>query len=219
MPCANSIGTAGACDGCCQNTTAGTLRGVFVEYYPLTPPITPPWVLVPQMTAYAAFINGLNFDTVALLPTSQVGINPGEVWILDYSSSQWSLYLSGFGIQSGVEFSLVNSPSLAAISADTTAYPFNISGYRFQFAPTSLSCWSLYEEVQYASGPNAPYAEFQCFSRGSGASVLDFQITPSMYIHSDDSPDPSVGADQWFNTNPSYYIGTNLCPPPPNVNQ
>ena len=209
MSCAQSIGTAGGCQPCCPSTSAGAMRGVWVVNYPLTVP----GLLVPQLSAFAAYINAINMDTIALVPGSQVGINPGEFWILDYSTGHWSLYGSGWNIN---PLSPV-AQYVSSILASNITPPYSIGGYVWQMKATTLSCWSIYEEVDYATGPNAPYTYEECWGLGGVNQTFNFLITPAMYSHADDTY-PSVGASSVFYTNPQQYIGSVFCPSPPNVN-
>ena len=202
MSCAQSIGTAGGCQPCCPSTSAGAMRGVWVVNYPLTVP----GLLVPQLSAFAAYINSINMDTIALVPGSQVGINPGELWVLDYSTGDWSLYLSGFIIY---PLSPV-SQYVTSFGASNITPPYSISGYVWQMKATTLSCWSIYADYGWMAE--------ECWGLGGVNQTFNFLITPAMYSHADDPYNPSNGADSIFYTNPLHYIGSVFCPSPPIVN-
>ena len=212
MACQHSIGTNGGCQYCCQYDSTGTIRSLEIINYPLTA-----GARVPQLTAFAALINGINFDTIALTPTAQIGINPGEHWQLDYSTGQWS-HTGG----------VANSPFNSSVEIDMQYLGYleygapgtltTISGLRTRVNATVLSCWSLLEEVEYPTGPNAPFIDYECFgSSDRDPAILDFGITPLMYSHADDTY-PSIDATVWWWVNSPYtnYTATN-CPPPPNV--
>ena len=210
MACLQSIGTFGGCASCCQDVGVGSFQVMFVQNFPLTLPGS----LVTQQAAFAAFINAIDPDTVALTPTTQIGINPGELWTYDYPSTQWSLAGSGYDL--GVSGD--SWYQTAGIDCDIYYYPFGINGFRSKLTCPYISCWGILQEVQYATGPNAPFIDYNCCGFGGIPLVLNFEITPTMYSHSDDSPNPSVGATSYFSGPNPLYFGTTYCNPPPNVN-